>query len=83
MKKVIRLTESDLIRLVKRIINEREGLDIDDYADDTDSITAPIMHMLKPIYEKYGSEGVVTFLTDIIGIIGDVGDEAFMGPEEY
>ena len=75
--------ESDIVRLTKRIINEREGLDIDDYADDTDSITAPIMHMLKPIYEKYGSEGVVTFLTDIIGIIGDVGDEAFMGPEEY
>jgi len=41
-----------------------------------------IMSMLKPIYKEYGSEGVVTFLTDIIGTINDIGDEAFMGPDE-
>ncbi len=83
MKKIIRLTEKDLTRLVKRVIKEKEGLDIDDYADDTDSITIPIMRMLKPIHKKYGSEGVVDFLTGIIRDIEDVGDELFMGPEDY
>jgi hypothetical protein len=52
------------------------------FADDTDLMVEPIMRMLKPVYEKYGSEGVVTFLTDIIGTINDIGDEAFMGPED-
>ena len=36
MKKVIRLTESDLIRLVKRIINEREGEDYSDLENEFD-----------------------------------------------
>jgi len=67
---------------VKPLVNEREGLNTDDYADDTDSMVEPIMRMLKPIYKKYGSEGVVTFLTDIIGTINDIGDESFMGPDE-
>ena len=39
--------------------------------------------MLKPIYKKYGLEGVVSFLTEMIGTINDIGDEAFMGPEDY
>jgi hypothetical protein len=68
---------------VKPLVNEREGLDSDDYADDTDLMIEPIMRMLKPIYKKYGSEGVVEFLTDIIRDIEDVGDELFMGPEDY
>ena len=68
---------------VKPLVNEREGLDIDDYADDTDSITTPIMRILKPIHKKYGLEGVVDFLTDIIRDIHDVGDELFMGPDDY
>jgi hypothetical protein len=67
---------------VKPLVNEREGLNTDDYADDTDSMVEPIMRMLKPIYKKYGSEGVVEFLTGIIGTINDIGDEAFMGPDE-
>jgi hypothetical protein len=68
---------------VKPLVNEREGLDSDDYADDTDLMIEPIMRMLKPIYKKYGSEGVVEFLSGIIGTINDIGDEAFMGPEDY
>jgi hypothetical protein len=80
MKKVIRLTEKDLTRLVKRVIKEQR--DEESFADSTDSMITPIMRMLKPIYKEYGSEGVVTFLTDIIGTINDIGDEAFMGPDE-
>jgi hypothetical protein len=53
------------------------------YADETDLMIAPIMNIIKPVYEKYGLEGVSDFLSDIIGMIGDLGDEAFMGPEDY
>jgi hypothetical protein len=78
VKKVIRLTESDLTRIVKRTINETnrdEPMDID--------LTPKIMNMLKPLYEESGTEGVVLFLIDLIETIEDIGDEAFMGPEDY
>jgi hypothetical protein len=78
MKKIIRLTESDLTRIVKRTINETnrdEPMDID--------LTPKIMNMLKPLYEESGTEGVVLFLIDLIETIEDIGDEAFMGPEDY
>ena len=78
MKKVIKLTESDLTRIVKRTINEinrDEPMDID--------LTPKIMDMLKPLYEESGVEGVVLFLIDLIETIEDIGDEAFMGPEDY
>ncbi len=81
MKKIVRLTESDLTRLVKRVIKEQR--DEDSYADSIDSIITPIFRMLKPIYKEYGLEGVVSFLTEMIGTINDIGDEAFMGPEDY
>ena len=42
MKKVIRLTESNLIRLVKRIINEREGEDYSDLEKEFDDDESPI-----------------------------------------
>jgi len=66
---------------VKSFIKEQR--DEESFADSTDSMITPIMRMLKPIYKEYGSEGVVSFLTDIIGTINDIGDEAFMGPEDY
>jgi len=77
MKKVIRLTESDLTRIVRRVIKESgtEPMDID--------LTPKIMNMLKPLYEESGTEGVVLFLIDLIETIEDIGDEAFMGPEDY
>lgn len=37
MSKIVRLTESDLIRLVKRVIKEQEGFDeLDDFEDISD-----------------------------------------------
>ena len=79
MKKVVKLTESDLMRIVKRVIKENEV----SFNDDTESVFIQIMDILKPIYKTYGMEGVTSVLTDILGTIGDIGDEAFMGPEDY
>ncbi len=81
MKKIVRLTESDLTRIVKRVINEE--INIDSFHDDTEPVSIEIMNILRPIYKTYGTEGVVLVLTNILGTIEDVGDESFMGPEDY
>jgi hypothetical protein len=70
---------------VKPLVNEqRDGDSYPDesFADDTDLIIEPIMRILKPIYEKYGKEDTVFFLETIIGIIDDIGDSAFVGPDD-
>ena len=80
-KKSNKLSESDLMRIVKRVINEESNED--SFHDDTESVHIQIMNILRPIYKTYGMEGVVSVLTDILGTIEDVGDESFMGPEDY
>jgi hypothetical protein len=80
MKK-IRLTETELTNIVKRVINEER--DEASFNDDTESVSNKIMDILTPVYYKYGTEGVVRVLNDIIGTIEDIGDESFMGPEDY
>lgn len=80
MKK-IRLTETELTNIVKRVINEQR--DEASFNDDTESVSNEIMDILTPVYYKYGTEGVVKVLNDIIGTIEDIGDESFMGPEDY
>ena len=80
MRKIIKLTERDLSRIVKRVIKEQVE---DSFHDDTEQVMIQIMGILSPVYKKYGTEGVVTVLTDIIGTIEDVGDESFMDTEDY
>lgn len=78
---VVRLTEKELTNIIKKVISEQ--VDDDSFVDDTESVSNEIMDILTPVYYKYGTEGVVRVLNDIIGTIGDIGDESFMGPEDY
>lgn len=80
MKK-IRLTEKELTNIIKKVISEQ--VDDDSFVDDIESVSSEIMDILTPVYYKYGTEGVVKVLNDIIGTIEDIGDESFMGPEDY
>jgi hypothetical protein len=52
MKKVVRLTESDLNRLVKKIVNEEEDFDYEDSVDLKDSISQ-VNSDFDKLYEKY------------------------------
>lgn len=78
---VVRLTEKELTNIIKKVISEQ--VDDDSFVDDIESVSNEIMDILTPVYYKYGTEGVVKVLNDIIGTIEDVGDESFMGPEDY
>ena len=78
---VVRLTEKELTNIIKKVISEQ--VDDDSFVDDIESVSNEIMDILTPVYYKYGTEGVVKVLNDIIGTIGDIGDESFMGPEDY
>ena len=78
---VVRLTEKELTNIIKKVISEQ--VDDDSFVDDTESVSNEIMDILTPVYYKYGTEGVVRVLNDIIGTIEDIGDESFMGPEDY
>lgn len=80
MRKV-RLTEKELTNIIKKVI--KESRDEASFNDDTESVHIQIMDILQPVYKTYGTEGVVRVLTDIIDTISDIGDEAFMGPEDY
>jgi hypothetical protein len=74
MKKTIRLTENDLTRIVKRVINEQYDEDDDMYDthnDETEEITRSIMGLLKPYFKKHGSDNTASLLSDIMGYLED------------
>lgn len=76
MKKIIRLTESDLTRIVKRLTNEVWKYEDDDDANDEwfndrEEMTTTIMEVLKPYYEKHGLELTVEFIDDLKHLVGD------------
>jgi hypothetical protein len=69
MKKIVKLTESDLSRIVKRAIKEYHYEDDDDahfeYVNERDDLTTAVMRLLKPFYEKHGLEITLDFIDDI------------------
>jgi hypothetical protein len=74
MKKIIKLTESDLNRIVKRIVKENYEDDddaYDKYVDERDDLTSAVMTLLKPYYEKHGLEITLEFIDDIKTFIED------------
>jgi len=71
MKKVIRLTESDLIRLVKRIINEREG---EDYSD-LENKDKNMIHIPKEFHVLRREMGTKATPKDIIDTYNEIVEE--------
>ena len=85
MKKIIKLTESDLTRIVKRVVKENEEkvdyTDDDTFHEDSELLMIEVIDKIKPFYLKYGLEDTKFFLESILNGIHDVGDEYF-GEEE-
>jgi hypothetical protein len=75
MKKIVKLTERDLTRLVKRVVKEYHYEDDDDahdeYVNERDDLTTAVMRLLKPFYEKHGLEITLDFIDDIKTIVKD------------
>ena len=60
--------------------NREENHNMDyGFEDDRDSLIPKIMDLVKPFYEKHGLDNTITFLSDIVDTIEDLGDEAFLG----
>ena len=55
MKKVIRLTESDLTRIVKRIIKESNGDELEELKNDIDDICEEYQDEVKQMVKRNGS----------------------------
>jgi polyhydroxyalkanoate synthesis regulator phasin len=55
MKKVIRLTESDLTRIVKRIIKESNGDELEELKNDIDDISEEYQDEVKQMVKRNGS----------------------------
>ena len=55
MKKIIRLTESDLTRLVKQIIKESNGDELEDLRNEIDNICEEYQDEVKQMVKKNGS----------------------------
>jgi hypothetical protein len=79
MKKIIKLTESDLNKIVKRIVKEYFYEDDDDayedYVNDRDKLSSTVMRLLKPYYEKHGLEITLDFIDDIKLFVSDSLDD--------
>jgi hypothetical protein len=79
MKKVIRLTERDLIRLVKKVIKESElDLDLSGYYEDDDAKN--LENSIRSQYDKHDEKvinSVKWYLTDVEGanLRGDETDD--------
>jgi hypothetical protein len=81
MKKVIRLTESDLIRLVKRVINETtyvgdKGL----YSDDGnyEDLRGELEHGDTVDFKKYGTVYIISVMGDGY-LVSDDEEQRYMG----
>ena len=65
MKKIVRLTESDLIRLVKRVIKESEDPELDQYLQDLESKRKQAERFIE---RKRSGEGAGTEFRSLGGI---------------
>jgi len=86
MTKIVRLTENDLTRLVKKIIKEepREFSfdDEDSELDMLDEYGDKIFEILQDCYKKYGKAVAMNVLDSVNGVVRDIGAESFGGPME-
>jgi len=55
MKKIVRLTESDLTRIVKRIIKESNGDELEELKNDIDDICEEYQDEVKQMVKRNGS----------------------------
>jgi hypothetical protein len=90
MKKIVRLTESDLIKLVKRVVKESEGGEMDSKKEKAVEVIQDILkpseiEFLKKEFQNLGKEGLKDEVEYVMSVdeSGELGEEEEMSEKEY
>jgi|688.fasta_scaffold439149_2 hypothetical protein len=90
MKKIVRLTESDLIKLVKRVVKESEGGEMDSKKEKAIEVIQDILkpseiEFLKKEFKNLGKEGFKDEVEYVMSVdeSGELGEEEEMSEKEY
>ena len=84
MKKVIRLTESQLNRYIKSVISEQPVSNPDDYADSIPAPAEPVAAKPRPYAPTTANTQVSKIQQDLITLgydVGPTGADGYMGPD--
>ena len=71
MKKILKLTESDLTRIVKRVIKEQSGPTMKELKE----MEAKVYVLMVPFYDEYGMENTIQLLQDVAGLFENESDD--------
>jgi hypothetical protein len=71
MKKIVKLTESDLTRIVKRVIKEQSGPTMKELKE----MESKVYVLMVPFYDEYGMENTIQLLQDVAGLFENESDD--------
>ena len=71
MKKIIKLNERDLTRIIKRVIKEQSGPTMKELKE----MEAKVYVLMVPFYDEYGMENTIQLLQDVAGLFENESDD--------
>jgi hypothetical protein len=71
MKKIIKLNERDLTRIIKRVIKEQSGPTMKELKE----MEAKVYVLMVPFYDEYGMENTVQLLMDVASMFAQESGE--------
>ena len=76
MKKIIKLNERDLTRIIKRVIKEQSGPTMKELKE----MESKVYVLMVPFYDEYGMENTIQLLQDVAGLFENESDEVSDDP---
>ena len=76
MKKIIKLNERDLTRIIKRVIKEQSGPTMKELKE----MESKVYVLMVPFYDEYGMVNTIQLLQDVAGLFENESDEVSDDP---